>query len=67
VLTKPSIDVADCLQHAAECQLQAERSGDPAAKQQFLDLASRWRRIAETFEYIERVDRFLGPPGKFKK
>jgi hypothetical protein len=36
--------------------------GDPDAKQSFLDLAARWRRIAATFEYIERVDRFLDRP-----
>ena len=63
MLTKPSVDVTECLQHIAECELQAQRATDPAAKAAYLDLAARWRRIAETFDYIERVDRFLGPKG----
>ena len=62
MLVKNSSDVADCLRHAAECELQAERTTDPTAKQSFLDLAARWRRIAATFEYIARVDRFLTKP-----
>jgi hypothetical protein len=62
MLRKPSTDADECLRHAALCELQAERASDPAAKQSFLDFAARWRRIAETFEYIERVDRFLDRP-----
>jgi len=62
MLTRPSVDAAECLQRAADCELQAERAPDPAAKQAFRDLSARWRRIAETYEYIERVDRFLALP-----
>ena len=59
MLTKPSLDVQDCLQLAAECELQAKRATDPNAKNLFLDMAARCRRVAETFEYVERVDRFV--------
>jgi hypothetical protein len=59
MLSKPTKDAVDCLHRAAECELQAELDVDPIAKQSFYDLAARWRRIAETFEYIERIDRFL--------
>jgi hypothetical protein len=62
MLVRSSPDVAECLQHAADCELQAARARDPDAKQSFLDLAARWRRIAETCEYIERVDQFLSKP-----
>jgi len=62
VLKPPLKDAAACLKHAAECELQAERANDPAAKQSFLDLAARWRRIAGTYEYIERVNEFLSKP-----
>jgi hypothetical protein len=62
VLTKVSEDAADCLRHAAACEAQAKLATDPTAKQSFLDLAARWRRMAETLDYIERVDRFLGKP-----
>jgi hypothetical protein len=56
---KASSDVADCLRHADKCESQAARARDPGVKQSFLDLAGRWRRIAETREYIERVDRLV--------
>ena len=62
MLSKLSEDAIDCLQHAADCESQAKRSSDPLAKQSFLDLAQRWRRIAETIEYIEGVDNFLSKP-----
>ena len=45
-----------------DCDLMAQRATDSAARQSFRDLAERWRRIAETFEYIERVDRFIARP-----
>jgi hypothetical protein len=59
--SKPSVDAADCLQHAAGCELQAEAATDPAAKRFFLDLADRWRRTAELFRYVER-DRLAPNP-----
>ena len=59
MLLSRSADALECLQRAADCELQAERANDPTAKQAYLDLAARWRRIAETCEYIERVDNFL--------
>jgi hypothetical protein len=62
VLGEPSNDAAACLARATECELQAARITDSSAKQSFLDLADRWRWIAATFEYIERVDSFLAKP-----
>ena len=58
VLTKPAIDVANCLRHAAECELWASRSRDLIAKENFLDMAQRWRRIAQTFEYPQRLEKW---------
>jgi hypothetical protein len=62
MLTKLSDDAVGCLQHAADCERQAQLSRHPLTEQSFLDLANRWRRIAETFEFIEGVDRFLAKP-----
>ena len=59
---QPSKDATECLARATECELQAKRAGDPVAKQSFLDLAARWRRIAATYEYIDRVDRLISKP-----
>jgi hypothetical protein len=60
MLQKRSSDALECLQHATECELLAERATHPAAKLSLLDIAERWRRIAGTCEYNDRVDRSLG-------
>ena len=62
MLTELHSDVADCLQHAAECVVQAELVTDPTAREGFLDLAARWRRLAESFRYTERVEHFPAIP-----
>ena len=62
MLTKPSTDVADCLQHAIECERQAERTADPIARASFGDLAKRWRRLAQSYEYTESLGSFLANP-----
>jgi hypothetical protein len=59
MLVNRSADAVECLQRATECEMQAERAADLIAKQSFLDLAARWRRVAETFKYIDRVDQSL--------
>ena len=59
MLIRPSTEVMDCLQHAADCLARAGCASHPDEKQSFLDLADRWRRIAETYQYIERVTLFL--------
>ena len=60
MLVRLSAEAARCLQQADECEAAAESATDPTAKRSFLDVAARWRRIAETREYLSRVDRSLG-------
>ena len=60
MLVRRSAEAAQCLQQAEECEALAETATDPTAKRSFVDVAERWRRIADTCEYIERIDRSLG-------
>lgn len=60
MLVRRSAGATRCLHQAEECEAAAQRVTDPAAKRSFIDVAERWRWIAETCEYIERVDRSLG-------
>ena len=60
MLVRRSAEAARCLHRAEECEAAAESATDPTAKRSFLDVAERWRRIAETREYINGVDRSLG-------
>jgi hypothetical protein len=62
MLTKLPHNVEECLQRATDCAVKAEIAIDPVARQSFIDLAAKWRAIAETYQYIERVDLFLKRP-----
>jgi hypothetical protein len=47
--------VSWCLERAAHYEQKAERAVDPAARQGFLDAATRWRRSADIYRSIEWV------------
>ncbi|MBV8755229.1 MAG: hypothetical protein JO328_20455 [Hyphomicrobiales bacterium] len=45
--------VSWCLERAAHYEKKAERVVDPAARQSFLDAASRWRQSAEIYQSMQ--------------
>lgn len=47
--------VSWCLERAAHYQQKAERAVDPAARQSFLDAATRWRQSAEIYQSMQWV------------
>jgi hypothetical protein len=48
----PGRDVSECLRLANQCELEAGRARDPETKRFFCDLAIRFLRTAETFDYL---------------
>jgi hypothetical protein len=48
----PRRDVSEFLRLANQCELEASRARDPDAKRFFCDLAIRFLRTAETFDYF---------------
>ena len=52
-------NVADCLLRAAEVERRAREASDPELKANLLDIARRWARLAESYQFVESVDRFL--------
>ena len=44
-----------CLERAAHYEQKAERVVDPAARQGFLDAATRWRQSAEIYQSMNWV------------
>ena len=40
--------------HAAECGRQAALAINPKVKKQLQDVATQWRQLAETAEYLDR-------------
>ena len=60
MLEKPSEQVAEALGRARAAEQRAGETGDPELKATFQDIARRYRVIAENFQFVESVDRFLG-------
>jgi hypothetical protein len=59
MLQKLSDHVAECASHAVEAQRRADEVIDPATKREFADMADRWRRLADSYQFVERISRFL--------
>jgi hypothetical protein len=59
VLQKLSDHIRNCLDRGAEAKRQAERTVDPRAKADFLRLERRWTRLAQSYQFTERLERFL--------
>jgi hypothetical protein len=63
-LTEESVE---CLEHAAKAQQRADEASDPRTKREFADMARRWRRLAEGYQFVERVDDFLDNKAMFRR
>jgi len=59
VLRKLSDRVTECLTRAADAERRAREAVDPAARDDFLDMARRWSALAQSMQYVESVDEFL--------
>jgi hypothetical protein len=62
MLRKPSPLVSDCLRRAADCEIKAEGATDAEVKKNFAFLADQWRRLADSYEYLDRSRDFLARP-----
>jgi hypothetical protein len=61
MLRKLKNEIAECYQHALECQRRAGESNDPSTKQGFLDMERRWLHLAHSYEFAERLSNFTEP------
>jgi hypothetical protein len=59
VLEDTSSQVKTCLERAATARERAERTHDPNLKQDLLDIETRWLRLAESYQMVERLDLFI--------
>jgi len=51
--------VVACLERAAAAEQRACDARDVELRAEHLDMADRWRKLASSFEFVEKVDRFL--------
>lgn len=49
--------VRECYKHAEGCEQQAASQTHAAARRDFLDTAVRWRKLAKSYEFAERITR----------
>jgi len=56
MLQKLSDNIAGCI---SLTQRRAHAAAEPATKREHADMADRWRRLAESHQFVERIERFL--------
>jgi len=60
VLQQTGAAIRHCLHRAGECERLAELAQDREGKAAYVRLAEIWRRLAESRDFTDKIDRFLG-------
>jgi hypothetical protein len=64
MLQKLSDDIRECYEHAEDCEHQAAQQSDPGLRQDFSDVARRWRFLAKSYETTEQITRWSPTKGR---
>jgi hypothetical protein len=64
MLNNPSEQIKECYWHAEECERLAREETGPTVRQDFLDAATRWMRLARSYKFTEQLERFTYKPKK---
>jgi len=59
MLQRLTAHIVECLVHADDCERRAQTMTDAQIKVDLLDMARKWRRLAESYQFVERVDGYL--------
>jgi hypothetical protein len=59
MLHKLSDHVTECIVRAADTERRAREATDLQLRQDLLDIARRWRHLAESYQFVESLDRFI--------
>jgi hypothetical protein len=59
MLQKLTEKQAECLEAAARCRSRANATSDPAAKQDFMEMARHWETLAQSYGFSERLKDFI--------
>ena len=59
MLHKLSDHVTECIVRAADTDRRAREATDPQLRQDLFDIARRWRHLAESYQFVESLDRFI--------
>jgi len=66
VLQRLNERAAECLAHADAMEQHAQSTLNAQSKADLLDTARRWRKLAESYQFVERVEDFLSQHRKRK-
>jgi hypothetical protein len=60
MLSRLSDPVSECLRRAEECGRRARTAFNAHSIEHFLKMAQRWLFLAQSRQFAERLERFLG-------
>jgi len=66
VLERLNDRAIECLARAAAMDERAQESVNPQTKADLFDMARRWRKLAESYQFVERIEDFLAQVDKRK-
>jgi len=61
MLQNLSEDIRECLGRAEECKRLSKTALTPSAIKDYLDMEQRWLALAHSYEFAERLSRFVEP------
>ena len=64
MLLKLSGHISNCLERAADAEQRAQQATDPAIRSDNEVLAHSWRHLACSYQFVERLERFLSDPAR---
>jgi hypothetical protein len=57
----------ECLSRAAHCRELAENAADPGIRAEYLKMEKSWLRLADSYQFSERLNRFVADKGSSQK
>jgi hypothetical protein len=61
MLQNLSEEIRECLRHAEECRRLSKTALGASVIQDCLDMEQRWLALARSYEFTERLSRFVEP------
>jgi hypothetical protein len=67
MLVRLAEHIAACLERAAKAEKAALEASDPVARRDHEVMANAWRHLAESYQFVEGVERFVLEMERAKK
>jgi hypothetical protein len=59
MLQKLGDHIRACVERADQCKVAASAATDPLVRSQLSDLGVQWRHVAQSYEFIASLEKFL--------